>query len=68
MDKEIIITIVIAIGSIIYSYFVGVNDTQYKEVYEKYLKGKQVFTTFNTTQWIITAIWTVIIYIVVFKL
>tara|TARA_X000001036_G_scaffold332454_1_gene311274 strand:- start:96 stop:299 length:204 start_codon:yes stop_codon:yes gene_type:complete len=65
MDNEILITIGLVIGSIIYSYFVGVNDTQYKEVYEKYLKGKQVFTTFNYTQWIITAIWTVIIYIAV---
>lgn len=65
MDKEILLTIGLVIGSIIYSYFVGVNDTQYKEVYEKYLKGKQVFTTFNTTQWIITAIWIVIIYIAV---
>lgn len=65
MDKEILLTIGLVIGSIIYSYFVGVNDTQYKEVYEKYFKGKQVFTTFNTTQWIITAIWIVIIYIAV---
>ena len=65
MDNEILITIGLVIGSIIYSYFVGVNDSQYKEVYENNLKGKQVFTTFNTTQWIITAIWTVIIYIAV---
>ena len=65
MDNEILITIGLVIGSIIYSYFVGVNDSQYKEVYENNLKGKPVFTTFNTTQWIITAIWTVIIYIAV---
>ena len=65
MVKEVLLTIGLAIGSIIYSYFVGINDTQYKEVYEKHLKGKQVFTTLNTKQWIITAIWTVIIYITV---
>tara|TARA_B100001758_G_C17974083_1_gene384792 strand:- start:256 stop:459 length:204 start_codon:yes stop_codon:yes gene_type:complete len=65
MDNEIQITIGLAIGSIIYSYFVGVTDTQYKEINEKYLNGKQVFRTMNITQWIITAIWTVIIYIAV---
>ena len=65
MEKEILITIILAIGSIIYSYFVGVTDTQYKKINEKYLNGKQVYTTMNITQWIITVIWTVIIYTVV---
>tara|TARA_B000000475_G_scaffold55571_1_gene43726 strand:+ start:165 stop:368 length:204 start_codon:yes stop_codon:yes gene_type:complete len=65
MEKEILITIILAIGSIIYSYFVGVTDTQYKKINEKYLNGKQVYTTMNITQWMITVIWTVIIYTVV---
>ena len=65
MEKEILITIILAIGSIIYSYFVGVTDTQYKKINEKYLNGKQVYTKMNITQWMITVIWTVIIYTVV---
>ena len=65
MEKEILITIILAIGLIIYSYFVGVTDTQYKKINEKYLNGKQVYTTMNITQWMITVIWTVIIYTVV---